>query len=197
MIASLFKDRGQVIIFCGLVLGGVCLVSGLFTSYKGGLGLAAYLGPTLGTIVMVLYIIKLVGAFVKDTAHEFWSDLCLVNMGLTLIGLGFVLVDIKEMIPVVFLWAGAIGGSFAWVFYKSGATYSRIGLVIAHVLLPTLLYLALSTWESFLPASYQPNGAEIVLAIATSLISIPFIMSTVSTHSPPSIESSEKGGWNH
>ncbi len=193
MIAGLFKDRGQVIIFCGLVLSGVCLVFGLFTSYKGGLGLAAYLGPILGTIVMVLYMIKLVGAFVKDMAQEFWSDLCLVNMGLTLIGLGFVLVDIKEIIPVVFLWAGAIGGSFAWAFYKSGAIYSRIGLVIAHVLVPTLLYLALSTWESFSPASYQPNGAEVVLAIGTSLISIPIIMSTVSTHSPPSLGNNETG----
>lgn len=193
MITSLFKDKVQLAIFWGLMLSGVCLVFGLFTSYTGGVGLATYLGSFLGTIALVLYIIKLFWAFVKDTAQEFWSDLCLVNMGLTLSGAGFVLAETKETLPIILASAGMVGACLSWVFYKSGAAHSRVGLLIVHILLPILLYVGYLTWDSVPATYYRPNGAEAVLAIATTLISIPIIMNAVSTPSPPRLENNAMG----
>lgn len=87
MKARLLKDKIQLAIFSGLVLSGISLSIGLFTSYPRWGAPGVGLGWALGVITLFLYLLKLIMAVYTNTTSKFWADLCLVNMGMVLIGL--------------------------------------------------------------------------------------------------------------
>ncbi len=181
MRASLFKDKVQLSIFCALVVSGLSLVVGLFTSYQKWLGLAAVLGPILGTIIVVIYFIRVSSAFFRNAAHEFWSDLCVLNLGLLVVG--FVLFESKrgEVFLSMLPWASMLGLVLSWALYKSGAINSQYFLVIFQVLIlmPSTFGAGL-IWELF-PSPYRPNVLAIPLTVGAVLIWIPIIVYATAT----------------
>ena len=124
-MTKFLKDKVQFTIFCVLVVSGLSLAVGLFTSYQKGFYFAAVLGPWLIVITGSMYLVKLVSAIYRNATHDFWSDFWVLNQGMVLGGV--VMFDPRrggeEFLSILAL-ATVIGLILAWVLYRSGAVSS-------------------------------------------------------------------------
>lgn len=179
--AVLFKDKVQLAIFIGLVLSGISLSVGFFSSYPRWGAPGVGLGWTLGVITLVMYVLKLILAVYRNTAYDFWADLCLVNMGLAIVGTGFMFLKQGENYFLMLAMASVIGFVISLVLYKIGALNSRLTLVLIHaVIFSTFIPGIEDKWDALLLA-VSPYQKVVLLTIAATYIWLPIIISSVGT----------------
>ena len=181
MRASLFRDKVQLMIFSGLVLSGISLSIGFFTSYPRWGAPGVGLGWTLGVITLCIYLLKLILAIYKNAAHDFWADLCLVNMGMVLIGTGYIFLKEGENYFGMLAVASVIGLIFSWTLYKLGALYSRLILVLFHtVIYSTFIPSVDDNWD-ILFLAVSPYQKVMLLTVAAIYIWSPIIISSATS----------------
>ncbi len=176
MTTSFLKDKVQLITFCALVICGLSLAVGLFTSYQKWFNFAAVLGPWLMLITGGMYLIKLVSAIYRNAARDFWSDLWVLNQGMVLGGIE--MFDPRrggeEFLSMLAL-ASVIGLILAWTLYRSGAVSSRYVLIIFHVLVFLLSVRGWNLLSEPLPSVYLSYEGLVFLCIAAILIWLPLL----------------------
>lgn len=189
MMASLLKDKVSLTTLCVLVVSGLSLTVGLFTSYQKWFDVAAVLGPWLMLITGCMYLIKLVSAIYRNTARDFWSDLWVLNQGMVFGGIE--MFDPRrggeEFLSMLAL-ATVIGLILAWALYKSGAVSSRHVLIIFHVL---VLILSVRGWNLLsepLLSAYLLYEGLVFLCIAALLIWLPLIYAGTADRSAKATE---------
>jgi len=183
MTARTIKDKVQLTTCCGLVVSGLLLSVGFFTSYRTWGAPGVILGWPVGTLSFCMYFINLILAIYRNAARDFWSDWSPLNFGMVLIGVTFLETGHAEKFFSILASAGVIGLVISLTLYMSRAIDSRYVLIFFHlfILTPSLQGDSL-IWEILLSA-YVPYWELYLLSIAAVLVWQPIIC-TVTTVFP-------------